>query len=277
MDTVNDTSQKSKVCRQYYMYEYTDLTAVEEHCEDMALKGWKLTSIRNSLEFEACDPCALRYSVEVLPEAGKSGNEINESCRAYIDLCAEAGWTFVSNHGDIYVFVTSDPDIPPVVTDTHEKVEAIRRSKHRTRRFETSMCVYFMLTATVQLIRALSFRASNPGQYTALLAVAAMLYAFGLGFLTILIIRTVTHRRWCRRADAALDAGEPIPYYGKSVLRRRTIVYWALIGLMLAAAIGAIMWVCARDGMILGGVLFVAVMGVLVFAMLRSAAFLEHE
>lgn len=241
-----DNSDTPRTRRTHPSFQYTDLTAVEEYLADMAFDGWRLVSIRNGFTFEECAPCKLRYSVEILPTASQVSNEVTAESQAYIDLCAEAGWSFVANAADLYVFVTSDPDAPPIVSDSREKIDAVRRAGKKRRAPLWALAVLNLFNTGLQCVNV----CLNPRAFHDMLPLLILMAALDVLLVGVLISQAVQFGRWHRRAEQALAEGIPFTYYDKRVLRRRAVFGWSVVGLMAALIIGAALWDCLRGGVV---------------------------
>lgn len=217
-----------KTLTTYLSYELTDLSALEEYFTEMAAKGWRLTSLESGQTFEACEPCTLRYSVQLLPTAESSDISINEKSRGYVDLCTDAGWKLVCFEGKLFVFVTDDPDVPDIVTDSQEKIDAVR--KEVKRRFLSPLTISALICFAGIIFRMIDCWihwdaetgfGSSTLEFTILFAVLVLYIHVTLFFM----IKQVHAIRWVHHAERALAKGERIPYYGWHDLLRRSRCY----------------------------------------------------
>ena len=117
--------------KEFFPFDYSDLTALEERLARRASEGWMLTSMRGRLTYCACEPCSVRFNADILPMADKNTNIINKESQKYIDFCEEAGWHFICNLGVVYVFCTQDPTLPDINTDSAEKLALISKTCRR--------------------------------------------------------------------------------------------------------------------------------------------------
>lgn len=249
--------EPKNVRRVHFFYDYTDLTALEEYLAAQAAEGWRLTNIRSFLTFERCEPTALRYSVEIIPTASQNSNEINEKTADYIRMCQDAGWTFVSNAGDVYVFVTEDQDAPPIVTDDGEKIRTVARSFRNLNLLLLSITVLNIGNAFLQLSNYLR----APEEMAVMLPLCVLLFTLDAMLVTTLTIRFAIFHRWHRRAKDALDAGLPIPYNGMKELRRTNSLQWRTLGIMTGLIIGTGIWAVLIDA-VFGGIIFGSILAV---------------
>ena len=118
-----------KHLRKLSIFQLYECDAMKEYLEEMALKGWKLTSFsRLFLYFEQIAPQPLHYSVEIFSKAYVSDSVPNNQTREYIEYCNAAGWEFVHNSGQMVIFVSASSDTTPIETDEREKLSTIAKA-----------------------------------------------------------------------------------------------------------------------------------------------------
>ena len=119
-------SRDTNMIKRLTLFDSCDLTAAEEYFAKMAEEGWMINKYSLFSEFVRCEPRSLRFSVQlILPE--KQSPEYSEKVRGYTELCEQAGWKLAASKGGMFIFASEDPDIPEVVTDPEERIEAATR------------------------------------------------------------------------------------------------------------------------------------------------------
>ena len=117
---------KKLVFSYFNIYENDSL---RDYLEDMALKGWELTSLNNFfLHFRACDPHPVRYCVEVMKGSCPYASNQTRPLKQYREFCQEAGWDYRGTNGYLHVFSTDDLNAIPVETDSCERYRNIRKA-----------------------------------------------------------------------------------------------------------------------------------------------------
>ena len=194
--------------RKFIPFEYTDLAALREYFEDMSSQGWFVTNIRGLVEFKKSMPCRLRYNVVILPTASQMNNKIDAKSLEYIEMCREAGWIFITNTSNVYVFVAENPNVPDIVTDRHETVEAVRRSGQK----RLLLLWALIPVLALNLLTMLSMYRTDFSYRFPL----TMLIGYGLiiiFFIALIFAKTLSFMSWSRQAKSALESGKPIPEY----------------------------------------------------------------
>ncbi len=215
-------------------FQATDLKALEQYLEQMAARGFKLTRLSLFAEFERCEPFSARFNAEVL-SSGANGTLPDET-RRYIDFCGEAGWEFVTNSRELFIFMTGDRSIPDIVTDRSERVEAVTRSCRAG-----VVCLWIaaalMLLPVIGLVSNLIRGAGLASQ---------MDHEIPMTMISLLMIflaayNTAIFSKWRRGAELALSEGREIPYYDlAAVKKRRAVMLICLIVVILAAVLSSL-------------------------------------
>ena len=115
--------------RKLALFQPYECRAMKEYLEDMALKGWRLTSFsRLFLYFEQMKPQALYYSVEIFSKASIRDSVPASHTSEYFDYCRAAGWEYVHNSGQFVVFVSASGNTTPIETDEDIRQKTITRA-----------------------------------------------------------------------------------------------------------------------------------------------------
>ena len=227
----------SNIKKEFFPFDYTDLTALEERLTERAAQGWMLVSMRGRLTYERCAPCSMRFNADILPMADKNTNIINEESRAYIDFCEDTGWHFISNLGVVYVFCTDDPSLPDINTDSEEKVALISKSCRRN-----VGLLWFITAALLLNCGVLAFEMLIPTNrgIVFVAAMAGIVIICSVIVLITAILKTIGYVKWKKSAEAAMAESRPIPYNSIETLekrRRRLIAFWIMMAILLLVPI----------------------------------------
>lgn len=222
--------------KEFLPFYLTDLDAVARHFEEKAAEGLMLKSFSNTCEYEPCEPKKLRFNVVLCPVKGSENEKINDGSRDFIGLCEEAGWRFVDHRGSVYVFCCENEDVPDIMTDEMERVEAVENAGKRN----LLTTLLFGLLTGVQ-IYLYSNRAFDPGEDRVKSICFAGFFAVELIlFVCTMILSRRNERRWREQAIKAIEAGEPIPPSDGNVLKKRKVTAVIFMA-VLAAAILALL------------------------------------
>ena len=113
--------------RQYNPFRLNECDSMREYFEEMALKGWKLTSVKVLLHFEKIEPRKLHYSVEVFPNIPHYDDGLEESTMEYVEHCRAAGWDYVCHKRQIIIFESEAENPVPIKTDEALKLKTISK------------------------------------------------------------------------------------------------------------------------------------------------------
>jgi len=224
--------------KKFLTYNYTDLSALKEYLEEMALKGWELVNIRSFAEFKKCVPHRIRYNVELVPTAEYETNIVSERSKEFIDMCEQSGWRFVSNITNLYVFATEDENIPDIMTDNTERVELIKKtSKKQHKSLLLSLCSILLCFASM-LFMFLSDLGSEEGLDLLLHGLMVMVFMCVVAISYLNISVRVSFVKWRKKAEKALQDGASIEYYGIEIMKRRLLTMRIYFGILLATILG---------------------------------------
>lgn len=205
--------------QEFLPFQLTDLGGIEEHMESMAAEGWELTSFGTYCKYKEAESEKLRFNAVLLPFGTK------EAPDDYIALCEEAGWEYVGNSGNVFLFKTSNESIPDIETDPAEELEAVSAQIKKNRRERIATIIGNLVI--VLLCIGLHFLISSKGKTTWFYIVTAIAYGFAAFFKLLTHIHLSSQEnKWSARAEKALHKGLPIPYFGKDILPQRKSNYW---------------------------------------------------
>lgn len=118
-----------KRLRKLALFQLYECGAMKDYLEEMALKGWKLTSFsRLFFYFEQIEPQILIYSVEIFSKASINDSVPASHTSEYIEYCRAAGWDFVYNSGQFVVFVATSENATPIETEEDARLKAITKA-----------------------------------------------------------------------------------------------------------------------------------------------------
>lgn len=100
-----------------------DYKATECYLEEMAAKGWMLERIgRTFARFRAIEPSRIKFCVDIYKEGGPFKPEDTDASIAYRNLCAEAGWSYISAQ-DYLQYFHAEVDAHPIPLQTDDVLE----------------------------------------------------------------------------------------------------------------------------------------------------------
>ena len=228
-----------------------DYSLIEEKLTKLSAEGWHLERIGTlGWKFRRGEPKQVRYAVTYAPSASAFNSRPTEAEEDLTDLCAQAGWVRVANQAQLHVYRNEDPGAVPLETDEAERLKNIRKSmkKHF---FPTE----FLLI--VLFLMQFAMHCSTLTRYPArTLSSPMMVSTLGMSLFVALIhgILTVNAIWWLRRAQKAVDEGEPIP--ANRFYRRFRWVIWVFLILYLlclfwTVGLGFLSWVLLTSAVVL--------------------------
>ena len=188
------------------LYRYNDLTAIREHLEKMESEGWQLESLRLFAVYHRCEPQKVRYSAELLDISLISGHSLAGKSRDYIDICEQAGWSFVTNYGPLYIFRTEKEDAPEIVSDPDEKLRNAKRAQFSSIMILVLALFGMFIFSLLSMVTG-DFPAIAATRYSFLLIVVCLLLPVGF-----LVMYNLEFLFWYQKAKRAVRDGLPIPY-----------------------------------------------------------------
>jgi len=218
---------KKRVPAFFQIYENDSLKA---YLEFMALKGWRLKSVGSMfLHFEACEPCRIRYCVEVMERPSAYASNQTERLKTYREFCHDAGWDYAGTTGYLHIFYTRDEDAVLVETDCKERYERICQA------CQGSIRMFFV---TFGLIVALNLYSCYVNRtllclngFAAAVMAGALAWSVGGFYL------------WKGRARKSLEESGTLPCIPWRSVRRRN---YGMIALTLVLCIAPLLYTVGR-------------------------------
>ncbi len=189
------------------LYSYLDRTAITAHLSDMAAKGWVLEKIGGwSWRYRRTEPKKLRFNLTFFP-ASQFDPGPSEGLETYRDYCAAASWQLAAESAQVQIFCTGDENAVPIETDSAVELTNIRRCmKKGLLSGYWALLVLSLFQILFQCYRIWTDPVDTLSSTASLSAVLNWLP------LDVLIITELTrYYRWQRKAQAAAEAGSPLP------------------------------------------------------------------
>lgn len=189
------------------LYSYLDRTAITAHLSDMAAQGWMLEKIGGwSWRYRRAEPRKLRFALTFFP-ASQFDPGPSEGLETYRDYCAAAGWQMAAESAQVQIFCTEDEKAVPIETDPAVELANIRRCVKR------GFVGSYWALLTLSLFQILfQFYQIWTDPVNTLSSTASLATVLNWLPLDILILAELTrYYRWQRKAQAAADAGSPLP------------------------------------------------------------------
>lgn len=226
--------KNKNVLKKFVIYNLTDLKALEEDFTDMASKGWYIRSVRSGIfEYEKKEPSRLRYCVEIVPTADRASNLINQKTGEYIELCEQSGWKLVCSSAEIFVFVTKNDKTPVITTDETEKLKLVQKSV-------TSVNERLWVAALIGMIADLIF--SFKSFQISDLPFWIMIAVFWLGYLAMVIYKSVSFHKWYKNASENNSAGNRVEYNGNDIINNRKKLFYGYLAFVFVTVIIMAVW-----------------------------------
>ncbi len=214
--------KKKTTLKKFIMFRYTDLKSICDYLEDMALKGWALKYMTNfTAEFERIEPHRVRYAVELLDTDSAYNSEITEKEQEYIDVCEQAGWEFVCNRKQMYIFRTESEDAPAIVSDDEDKLHNIRKGELKT--YFLGWCIFLVWFFLVMLSKITGYVTIDNyfDLYYPVIRVDIL-----IAIILIILFQIIAFIGWNIKASKAVSNDKPIPYVS---LKRIKLRKWGVI------------------------------------------------
>ena len=218
-----------EVKRRLEVLSLYDCTGIVRHLEKMALDGWALEGISNSIwRYRRIEPKELRYSVVYLPSSSEFDPGPTEASRDLQAFCAQAGWVQVASLAQMHIFRNEDPQAVPIETDPELQVATIHKAmKKNFIPSQTTMLglgiMQLLLSWSRYGMDPLSFLASN----SSLVGVLCWIMVIGLS-----VTDLCKYFSWHRKAVEAARDGEFLPTRGSEKLQKASL--WLLAAVVLA-------------------------------------------
>ena len=189
------------------LYSYLDRTAITAHLSDMAAQGWMLEKIGGwSWRYRRTEPRKLRFALTFFP-ASQFDPGPSENLATYRDYCAAAGWHLAAESAQVQIFCTEDEAAVPIETDPAVELSNIRRCVKRG--FVGSYWALLALSLLQILFQCYRIWTDPVDTLSSTASLLAVLNWLPLDVL--IITELIRYYRWQRKAQAAAEAGSPLP------------------------------------------------------------------
>lgn len=235
------------------LYSFLDRKRVTDHLADMAARGWMLDRLGTwSWHYRRTEPKQLRFAVTFFAGAGRFSPAPAAGLDTFQDYCAQAGWHRAASSDQVQVFYSEDPAAIPIDTDPVAELENIRRSigKPMIRNY-LALLLLCLLEVAFQCYQIWTDPVDTLASPTALLAATAYLPLLVLTLASLLL-----YHRWQRRAEAAVEAGLPLPDLRSARGLGILVLMWS--GLLIAGLFASISRSTGMVILTIGMVLFFA-------------------
>ncbi len=123
----------------------------------MAKEGWQVERINGFLtKYRKAPPRDIKYSIVYVDKSSDS-ELISKPSEDFVNMCEEMGWQhIITYNSNLYVFMSTNSNPPPIETDPVVQVENIRRyMKGETTLTTVMMCAYglFPLIEDIKLFK----------------------------------------------------------------------------------------------------------------------------
>ena len=141
----------TRYCTRFY--SAYDVKGITEFLDRMAMKGWILKSKSGiGYKFEKTDIPYFRYDITFFADASKDNDYLPYGSDRYFEMRQAAGWQFVTNDNKMMIFISENPDAPPLETEPMMKVDVIHNSYMRHYLFMDLLLVFNTWTAFARMM-----------------------------------------------------------------------------------------------------------------------------
>lgn len=224
--------------RRLEVLSFYDSTGIVAHLEKMALKGWALERISNSIwRYRRVEPKKLRYAAVYLPSSSEFDPGPTEANRELQEFCARAGWVQVGSLAQMHIFCSESENPIPIETEPMVQIETIHRAMKKNF-LPSQICM--LVLGILQMAMQLWTLIDDPLDY---LSSAAKLVGSVCWVLVIAmsVNDIVKYYRWRKKAIPAAEDGEFLPTKGSQRFQYVCLVILAaaLAGWLLSISDGA--------------------------------------
>ena len=189
------------------LYSYLDRTAITAHLSDMAAQGWMLEKIGGwSWRYHRAGPRKLRFALVFFP-ASQFDPGPSENLATYRDYCAAAGWGLAAGSAQVQIFYSEDENAVPIETDPAVELSNIRRCVKKG--FLGSYWALLALSLFQILFQCYRIWTDPVDTLSSTASLATVLNWLPLD--ALILAELTRYYRWQRKAQAAADAGVPLP------------------------------------------------------------------
>ena len=195
---------------EFFKFATYDYQGLQDHLEEMALKGWKLEYASPfSLGYKKIKPRKLKYAIEFTEQDKKLSSLIlgEHTPGQYYGRREE--WHKVCDYGKMQIFVTADENAAPMKTDQGERLDdwwiAIARTYGQT----NILIVAMMVIISVFMLAMFRF---NPDTYSTGNVIAIVLM---LSFAALMGILSALYMKWNKASRKVInEGGKALPQSG---------------------------------------------------------------
>ncbi|MBQ8228759.1 MAG: DUF2812 domain-containing protein [Clostridia bacterium] len=236
---------KHRIVKEEMVFNYTELTAIEQYLTQKEKDGLKLQKIENGrFYFLKSDHRKIRYSAVIF-----TGHSVKND---FITTCENQGWEFVCSYLDeMYIFRTQNSDAVEIMTDEKENFKTVAK-----RAFLQPGYITFSFYALFLLFKVIFFRNHFEGIIATDAEDCTVLMFVLLSFLQT-AIKLLHFACWYQKSRKLINENKKIPF---SDLKKaeKTAKIWNIINLaypvlllLTALFVGsgysditAVCWVC---------------------------------
>lgn len=116
--------------RELFIFSASDIDAIEEHFENMAMKGWMLEKTGEYMvRYKRMEPQEMKFSIDLFPKLSSFDYPNKDEVVEYRNLCIDSGWDFIDSSQKFQVFSSpKGKNLPPIQTDDRIKQSMINKS-----------------------------------------------------------------------------------------------------------------------------------------------------
>ena len=194
-----------------YILNDTDLFdyhRLQEKLTHHAAEGWHLEKVTNFyLKFRRGEPKTVRYEVIYSAAASVYNSQPTEEELDLADLCAQAGWELAASCAQVQIYRNEDPNATPLETDEIQKHRNIRRNMMR------HMVPQDLLMIALFAVQFLMYGSSLLHKPAVILSSSMVVLTLvaQAGIIIEFILKLCGNLLWLRKAEQAVNAGQPIP------------------------------------------------------------------
>lgn len=216
----------------FIAFEYKGL---ELYLNRMALKGWKLSSIKGGiLKFKKIEPKNIKYMVDIVDEISFFDGKDTEYALEYRKYCTEAGWEFVCERNKLQIYCAEEhKENIEIQTDEEIKFKNICKASLKYVLIMLIAPIILLINQyiTIKLDEDALFLSSNMD----IILMALMLVMFmeaGVNLIKFII--------WYRKGSNALKSGRRVSYGNNLLLKIKVMKSEILQPMMLIIFVGLI-------------------------------------
>lgn len=187
--------------------------ALEQYLEKMALKGWKLQSIKyNCLRFVSIKPKRIKYSVAMMEDMCFFDEDNNDKALEFKEYCMSAGWNFLCQMNKVQIYCSEkDEENIPIYTEDKEKFRVI---------FRTSLGYILENIFAIIFVLAIQYMIKKAGMIDFLAQKSSIIVlTLLILFTTANIVQVVTFFIWAIVGKKSLKHNIPVRYVGYNLVR----------------------------------------------------------